>query len=205
MNKCLICNDVIEENFSSLFCEEKQICYSCFCKFERRNAKFVIKGVQGIVLYKYNEFFKDVLFRYKGCYDYALKEVFLAYRLNQLKRQYRGYSVVLAPSNKESEIKRGFNHLEEIFKQIKLPIIKCFIKTKKWKQSEKKKEERVNIQKVIKIDKSCLKGVKRVLIVDDVLTTGSTIKALISQIPSSIDKKVLVLASNCQILANEIV
>ena len=78
-------------------------------------------------------------------------------------------------------------------------------KTKKWKQSDKTLEERRGIQKVIKIDKSCLKNVKRVLIVDDVLTSGSTIRALISQLPPCIDKKVLVLSSNCRISSNEIV
>ena len=205
MNKCLICNNVLEENFSSLFCEEMKICYKCFNCFERRDSKFEIEGVKGIILYKYNKFFRDVLFRYKGCYDYALKDIFLSYKKEFLKRKYKGYHIVLAPSNRGSENKRGFNHLEEIFKCLDIPIIKCFKKTKKWKQSDKKREERTTIQNVIKIDKPCLIGVKRVLIVDDVLTTGSTIKTLISQLPTSIDKKVLVLASNCRIVANEIV
>ena len=107
-------------------------------------------------------------------------------------------------SNK-SEKERRFNHLEEIFKSLKMPIIKCFQKCCEWKQSDKKLSERANIQKVIKIDKSLLKGVKRVLIVDDVLTSGSTIRTMIKQIPSNIDKKVLVLSSNCRVLTNEII
>ena len=157
------------------------------------------------ILYFYDDYFRDVLYRYKGCYDYVLKDIFLSYKLTSLKRKYKGYSIVLAPSNKSDEIKRSFNHLEGIFSCLKLPIIKCFKKVKKWKQSDKKFIERRDVQKVIKIDKTCLKGVKRVLIVDDVLTSGSTIKTLISQLPSSIDKKVLILSSNCQIQSNEIV
>lgn len=205
MSNCLVCDNVIEENFSSLFCDEVKVCYECFNKFKRRDSKFVIDGVEGIILYYYDEFFKDVLYRYKGCYDYMLKDVFLSYKLNSLKRKYRGYQIILAPSNKEIENKRGFNHLEEIFKCLKLPIIKCFKKIKKWKQSDKKLNERKQIQKVIKIDKSCLNNAKKMLIVDDVLTSGSTIKSLISQLPPCIDKKVLVLSSNCRISSNEIV
>lgn len=205
MNKCLVCDQIIEDNFSSIFGDEISLCYSCFDKLEIRNSSFEVLGVKGIILYKYNEFFKDVLFRYKACYDYILKDAFLSYKKEFLKRKYKGYSIVLAPSNKEDEIKRGFNHLEEIFKVLQLPIIKCVKKNKKWKQSDKKKEEREKIQDIIKIDKTLLKGVKKVLVVDDILTTGSTIKAIVSQLPTNIDKKILVLASNCKILANEIV
>ena len=199
MSRCLVCGEVIEENFNSLFNKEYKLCYSCFEKFQVRNSKFKIDGADGLVLYYYNDFFKDLLYKYKGCYDYALKDIFITYNF---KDKYKGYSLVLAPSN---EKKRGFNHLEGIFSCFNKPIIKCFTKTKKWKQSDKKFEERKQIQNVIKIDKSCLKGVKKVLIVDDVLTSGSTIRALIKQMPSNIYKKVLVLSSNCRILANEIV
>lgn len=202
MNRCLVCNKILQDNFNSIFSNNK-MCYNCFNKLKRRNKKFKIKGVNGLVLYYYNDFFKDILFRYKGCYDYVLKDVFLEYNLEKLKRKYKGYTLVLAPSNKDREEKRNFNHLESIFLSLNLPIIKCFKKIKKWKQSDHKYEERANIQNVIKIDKSMLNGVERVLIVDDVLTSGSTIKTLISLLPTNIDKKVLVLSSNCRFLKNE--
>lgn len=205
MNRCLVCNEVIEDNFNSLFCEKQKICYRCYKKFNVRNTLFYIEGAQCLILYYYNEFFKDVLYRYKGCYDYELKDCFLTYNLNYLKRKYRGYSVVLAPSFLEDENKRGFNHLQEIFKKLDLPIIKCFKKSKNWKQSSKNKEERKGVQNIIKIDKTRIKGVKRMLVVDDVLTSGSTIKTMLRQLPTNIDKKVLVLSSNCRVLSNEIV
>ena len=205
MNRCLICNEVIEPNFNDLFCAEDKVCFKCVKGFEVRNSRFVIDGVKGIILFYYNDFFKELLYRYKGCYDYVLKDVFLSYKIRKFQKKYKGYTLVLAPSNKDEESRRGFNHLEQIFKGLNLPILKCFKKTKKWKQSDKNIEERKGIQNVIKIDKSCLKHVKKVLIVDDVLTSGSTIKTLISQLPSDVDKKVLVLSSNCRISSNEIV
>ena len=84
MNKCLVCDEVIEDNFSSLFCDNCAICYKCFNKFESRNSKFIINSVKGLILYKYNDFFREILYRYKGCYDYALKDVFLSYKLSPL-------------------------------------------------------------------------------------------------------------------------
>jgi predicted amidophosphoribosyltransferase len=195
----------VEDTFNSLTGLKIKVCYKCFNKFNVRNESFKINGIDGMVLYYYDEFFKELLYRYKGAGDYLLKDAFLTYNLKAIKRKYKGYSLVLAPSNENAEIKRGFSHLEHIFKSLDLPIIKCFEKNCIWKQSDKKLGERMQIQNVIKIDKRLLNGVKKVLIVDDVLTSGSTIKAMINQIPPNIYKKVFVLASNCQILANEIV
>lgn len=204
MSRCLVCDEIIQENFTSLINKNK-MCYKCFELLKKRNKAFQIIGVKGYVLYYYDDFFRDILYRYKGCYDYALKDVFLEYYINKLKRKYRGYTIVLAPSNKKGELQRGFNHLESIFLALKLPIIHCFYKCKEWKQSDHNYKERANIQKIIKIDKAALNGVKKVLIVDDVLTSGSTIKTLIRLIPSNIDKKVLVLSSNCRFLKNEFI
>ena len=201
--QCLICNKVIEETFNSLFSDSNRVCYKCLTQFKNRNEHFMIANVEGYVLYYYDDFFRDLLYRYKGCYDYVLKDAFFHHNLNMIRRKYRGYSIVLAPSNESSERERGFNHLNEIFENLKMPIIKCFKKTKEWKQSDKKIVQRKNIQNVIKIDKKELEGVKKVLLVDDVLTSGATIKTMIRQMPTNIDKKVLVLSSNSDFLSNE--
>lgn len=205
MNRCLICDKNIEETFYSLLCEEEKLCYECIEKFSVRYKKFKLEGIGGCILYHYNDFFRELIYRYKGLGDYVLKDAFLNNYVDVIKWKYRKYALILAPSSELIEEKRGFSHLEEIFKCLKLPIIKCFKKEGEWKQSDKKLNERKGIQNIIKIDKGLLKGVKKVLIVDDILTSGSTIKAMISQIPSNITKKILVLASNCRIVGDEIV
>lgn len=204
MSRCLICFKVIENTFFNIIYNNK-ICYECSNKFKKRNDSFVFENVKINILYYYDEFFKEQLYKYKGCFDYELKDAFLNYCKNDIKRKYKGYHIILAPSNKEAEEKRGFNHLEGIFECVGLPILKCFYKNKDWKQSDKKLSERKKIQNIIKLDKSKLFDVKKVLIVDDVLTTGSTIKTMIRQIPPNIDKEVLVLSSNCKIVSNEFV
>ena len=205
MNKCFVCDRVIETVFTNLFEDCNNICYECAGKLKQRNEKFVVDGCDGVILYFYDDFFKNILFRYKGCGDYFLNEIFLLNHYSRIKRKYKGYSIVLAPSNQDVEEKRGFCHLEGIFKRLNMPIVKCFRKVVEWKQSDKYRAEREQIQNVIKIDKSGLLGVKKVLIVDDVLTSGSTIKTMVSQIPTNILKKVLILSSNCRILKNEII
>ena len=86
--------------------------------------------------------------------------------------------MILAPSYEKSDEERGFNHVEEIFSILKLKMLKCIHKIKQVKQADLTTKEREQIGSVLKIDDISLKG-KKVLLVDDVYTTGSTIKAMI--------------------------
>jgi competence protein ComFC len=139
----------------------------------------LLDKVEVLILYKYNDFFKEILYRYKGCYDYLLKDAFLNNYIVRLKRKYKNYFIVCAPSYKGDDKKRGFNHITEIAKAIGLPIIDCLRKSKNYKQSDQKMKDRNAVKNIIKIDKSKLKNVKRVLILDDVTTSLSTLKTII--------------------------
>lgn len=198
MNRCLICFDPVEETISN-----KRVCKRCLSKFEIIDKTVFVEGVEVVILYAYNDFFKELLYRYKGCYDIELKDAFLTNYLLKLKKKYKKRKIVCAPSYLNDDIKRGFNHIKEIAKIFDLDIIDCLYKKKNYKQSDQKYERRENIQKVIEIDKNKIKGIKRVLILDDVTTSLSTLKTIIRLLPTNIDKKALVLASNCRFLENE--
>lgn len=119
--------------------------------------------------------------------------MFLSRYLTYLKLLYRGYIVVSVPSNKIDDIKRGFNHVVEIYKSLGLPMVDALIKVKNEKQSSKSKKNRLNIDTVIvgqNLEK--LYG-KKVLIVDDVYTTGATMHKAISVIKEASPKQIKVL------------
>ena len=198
MNRCLICFNRIEETINN-----HKVCKKCLSKFVTIEKIFYIDEVEMLVLYLYDDFFRELLYRYKGCYDIALKDAFLSNYLVKLKRKYKDYKIVCAPSYIKDDEIRGFNHIKEIAKLFELEVIDCLRKRENYKQSSKKYSERGQIQNIIRIDKSKLIGVKRVLILDDVTTTLSTIKTIIRLLPTRIDKKVLVLSSNCRFLENE--
>ena len=86
--------------------------------------------------------------------------------------------MIPAPSYKKNDEERGFNHVEEMFSVLKLKMIKCIHKNKQVKQADLTTKEREQIGSVLQIDDINLKG-KKILLVDDVFTTGSTIKAMI--------------------------
>lgn len=198
MNRCLICFNKVEETLN-----HNPICSKCLLKFEVIEKKVFIEGVEIFILYKYNDYFRELLYRFKGCYDKPLYNVFLVNYLIKLSKKYKGRKIICAPSFKDDDKKRGFNHVLEIAKTLKLEIVDCLTKVKNVKQASNKMLERKVIQKYIKIDKTKLSSNDKVLIFDDVTTSLSTIKAIIHLLPTNIDKKVLVLASNCRFMENE--
>lgn len=198
MNRCLICFNRIEETLN-----HNRVCNACLSKFKRINRIFYYEGIEIFILYEYNDFFKELLYRFKGCYDLALKDAFLVNQLLFLKKKYKNMKVICAPSYVNDDKKRQFNHVVEIAKSLGLEIIDCLEKVKKHKQSDQKIKDRKNIQKYIKIDKTKINAQDRLLIIDDVATSLSTIKSIIHLLPTRNAKKVLVLSSNCRFMQNE--
>ena len=105
---------------------------------------------------------------------------------------FKGYEIIPAPSSKSSDKERGFNHVEEMFKNLHLKMNKCIHKTKQRKQADLTTKEREKIGQYLKIDNVDLTR-KKILLVDDVFTTGSTIKSMIKLVKEKGAKKIKVL------------
>ena len=198
MNRCLICLEKKEESLIS-----KKVCNKCLAKFKRIEKRIVVLGVETLILYEYDDFFKELLYRYKGCYDYLLKDAFINDYLHILKQKYKNRKVIVAPSYIQEDRKRGFNHVYEIAKCLKLEIVDCLFKSENYKQSSVDYNKRNQVQKIIKIDINKINSKDKILIIDDVTTSLSTLKSIIHLLPTNIDKKALILASNCRFMENE--
>ena len=79
-----------------------------------------------------------------------------------------------------------------MFKPLKLKIEPCIKKTSNVKQSDLSADQRKDIKNHLAINDVDLSK-KKVLIVDDVYTTGSTIKAMIDLVKNKHPKKIKVL------------
>ena len=144
-------------------------------------------------LYNYDDQIKEKLYQFKGCFDIELGKVFLEYYLMYLRIKYFGYILVPAPSYKTSDEERGFNHVVEIFSSLKMKMCRCIHKINDIKQSDLSAKERQNIGKNLIIKNGEELTNKKVLIVDDVFTTGSTIKAMINLTEKYKPKKIKIL------------
>ena len=125
-----------------------------------------------------------------------MREVFLNLFLKELSIKYKGYIVVPVPSFSKDDERRGFNHVEEVFSLLGLAMKKALIKTSHFKQAEKGAKKRQQIRKHLTLIPNISLKNEDVLIVDDIYTTGATLKTAINLIeklnPRSI--KILVLA-----------
>ena len=191
---CKICFKEYKANSLRLILMKNNcICNSCYKKFIPKFINFKLDKIEGLALYEYDDNIRTLLYQFKGCYDYELYEVFMKEYILYLKYRYLGYYIVPIPSSKKDDLIREFNHVEEIFKVLNLKMIKVLFKEGEYKQSDHKASERINIVNHLKLSDMDLVKNKRVLLVDDVLTTGNTLKAAVSLLRNASVKKIKIL------------
>lgn len=164
--------------------------------FKPKFTKFKVKGYEALAIYDYDETIKNYLYQFKGCFDYELKDIFLERYKKILKFRFRNYILVPIPSFSEDDKKREFNHVIEIFNLVKTDMANILRKTEHYKQSDHSANDRNQVKKFLEISPLPQYFNKKILLVDDVYTTGSTMKACIELVKTLNPKdiKILVLS-----------
>ena len=155
--------------------------------------RFKIEDVRCLAIYRYDGLIKDSLLALKVHGDIAIAKIFLGPIKNYLKSEYQGYQIVPTPSLASHDKKRGFNHVQEIFKVLDMPIKPLISKTKNWKQSDQHFDKRSNVRNILKIN-GPVDPKQKILLVDDILTTGETLRASIKLLRKEGVKEIRVLA-----------
>ena len=198
MATCIVCKKQINHysffyQLSSTLC----ICTKCFSSFPLVHKRRVIDSVEVYSIYAYRPPINSLLMDLKMKSDIALSMVFLSPFKNYLELIYKDYIILPIPSTLSSDKKRGFNHVKEIAKTLNLKVKEVFYKSKDYKQTSQRFEKRKEIKNVIKL-KGTLDKTKKYLLLDDVITSGSTIKTCVDLLKKQGIKhvKVLVISDN---------
>ena len=191
---CLICFKKVNiTDFCRLFNAEIPICQACQTEMEPKFISFSVDGHKATSIYDYNPFIRKLIYQYKGCYDYELHKVFLDRYAKEIKLRYFDYVVIPIPSYKNEDEERGFNHVVETFKSLGINMLNIIEKTEKHKQAVSTFNQRKEVYRYLELNSHPDLSKKKVLIVDDVYTTGSTMKAAIHLVEKLNPKKIDVL------------
>lgn len=198
--RCPLCHEILKEQ-DSLICEtcrktlhpiEEPRCYKCG-KLVREGEEYCsdCASVQhfydrGRGIFVYNEKMRQSLVRYKyyGCREYGdfYSRAMYLYGKNEIAL-WKPELIVPVPVHRTKERKRGFNQsaylAERISRYTGIPADLTLVKKIRKTKSQKKLtvyQRQENLKKAFCVQHSVSAG--RILVVDDVYTTGSTIDAM---------------------------
>lgn len=178
MNRCLICfQDVYQQtSLRNYFKEEDIICGECRAKLVKLNQWYSWQNHSIKALYTYNDFMESLLFQFKEGRDVALQRIFFKDFEKEIFDSFKEYTIIYMPSSNAKCKERGFFPLALMLQEIPLDKRMLFKKSRNMKQSSQSLKKRADIHNVIKFIDNVEIPQGKLLLVDDVCTSGNTLK-----------------------------
>ena len=196
--KCLLCNEWIEPvaQLSDLIMFKQRREYSCedckaqFKKLGKARCSNCYKIIDGNSCFDCKIWAKKGYFsRYKFMGDYCLRKIFQQEIKANLKSFLKkGYILVPVPLSEERLEERGFNQVKGLLEGI--PYKNIFEKREIEKQSSRTREERLSQDNSFSLKKG-IELPSKIIIIDDIYTTGSTLYQMVKLLDGLDVKEIL--------------
>ena len=168
--RCNRCSRSLDELPSNLVKGDE--CLDCY-RWEKDSEW---KGVldQNHSFYRYNDFLKEYLVRYKYRGDYVLAKAFY-HTIESYLKEIEYNLIVPIPLSAERLYERGFNQSSALLQEAEISPSHIITRSHSEKQSKKTREKRLRQEQVFQLVDSDLKG-ETILLFDDIYTTGTTLR-----------------------------
>lgn len=162
-------------------------CYDCVRWEEDPNWKGYLLKNQSI--YVYNEQLKEMLSQYKFRGDYILAKAF-SHKIREQLRTIDYDLLVPIPLSRKRQYDRGFNQSEALIREAGFEPTMLLQRTHGEKQSKKSRNERIHLQQVFQLKEEVSFLNKKIVLVDDIYTTGSTLRQAAKILKKGVAKEV---------------
>ncbi|WP_456273244.1 ComF family protein [Bacillus sp. AK031] len=142
-------------------------------------------------LFLYNDYLKEYLARFKYRGDYLLAKAFSPV-IKQVTRDLQYDIIIPIPLSLERLQERGFNQSEALANEAGFQTENLLTRTHSEKQSKKSRQERIHSKGIFEVhpEKASHIQSKTILIIDDIYTTGTTLRQAAKQLKYAGAKKV---------------
>ena len=194
---CLICGKHCNSN----------VCNKCFLKFRKQNLFNLTKNSnqyfqKHLYLFKYENEIRNIILDYKFHEKSYLSQLFVQIIIKNEKicRFLKSYDIIIEiPIHKKRKFERGYDQSKLIAKKIAKELSIEYAKNALVKQKNtiaqstlNRKERFANSQNVYKIQNSQKINGKRVILFDDIFTTGATANSCSKLLQENGAKEILI-------------
>ncbi|AOH57120.1 hypothetical protein ABE28_022475 [Peribacillus muralis] len=166
--RCSFCSRSLAGNYSS-----GDICFDCTrWESDEQWSGYLSKNIS---LFHYNEHLKGIIAKYKYRGDYALAEIFVPY-MREILEDMEYDLITCIPLSDERLKERGFNQAQALADLLGLRTVELLTRIDTEKQSKKSRHERMTLPQVFQIAKKDLLRNQSILVIDDIYTTGTTLR-----------------------------
>ncbi len=178
MSECLLCEKKLtsKPSWRSLLTLERKtlICLGCRVLFKPTNTVMEEIGLGSVnSIYSYNEAMRNYLHQFKFLQDVVLADVFQDELHTALKSK---INIIPIPMHAKKKVARTFAHVEELLKSANVSYDDILEKIDEQSMGEKSKEERLAMAPLFKIKSNVIIRNENYTLVDDIYTTGTTLR-----------------------------